>query len=135
MNEIKELRLKTGLSQKEAAKVLNVAVRTLQDWENGQRNPKEPERIMDILDAMTNLTRQGINAILDGDKDVEWALWEKKISDVRRISKWGAYESIFSANWRRIPTGIKHKLNAEELASLVDAINDAYSDGKESNIR
>lgn len=132
MNDIKELRKRTGLSQSEAAKILGVAFRTLQDWESGARNPKDPDRVMDILDAMTHLTRQGINAILDGDKDIEWVLWEKKIVDVRRMSEWGAYEGIFYANWRRIPSDIKHKLNAKELAELVDALCKSYNDGKNS---
>ena len=34
-----EVRTKTGLSQTEFAKLLGVSVRTLQDWEQGRRQP------------------------------------------------------------------------------------------------
>lgn len=36
---IKEARIKSGLTQKEAADKLKVPVRTLQNWEEGKRRP------------------------------------------------------------------------------------------------
>lgn len=127
MNRIKELRNKAGLSQKEAAQILGVAVRTLQDWESERRTPKDSAT--DILDACTILTREGINSLLDGTYSVEWALSAKKCRDVKRISKWGNMEMTFHANWDRIPAEVKSKLTAEELAELVDNIKAAYDDG------
>lgn len=133
MNRIKELRTKAGLSQKEAAQILGVAVRTLQDWEGDRRTPKGNAE--EILEACTILTREGINSLLDGTYTVEWALYEKKCRDVERLSKWGNMGMTFYANWRRIPDGAKEKLTAEELAELVDSIKAAYDDGYQEGIR
>lgn len=38
-NEVSSARLKTGLSQAEFAQVLQISVRTLQEWEQGRRSP------------------------------------------------------------------------------------------------
>ena len=39
MNEIKELRQKTGLSQSQFAKKYHIPLKTLQFWEQGRRVP------------------------------------------------------------------------------------------------
>lgn len=39
MSPVISARIKTGLSQAEFAKLLNVSVRTLQEWEQGRRQP------------------------------------------------------------------------------------------------
>ena len=127
--KIKELRKRTGCNQKEAAQILGVAVRTLQDWESGQRNPKNPDDVVEKLEAIANLTREGINSILNGYSDIEWAVFEKKYADTKKLSKWGSYGATFEANWDRIPKGLKEKLSAEELSELVDTIKAAYDDG------
>lgn len=133
MNRIKELRQRAGLSQKEVAQILGVAVRTLQDWESERRKPQDSAA--EILEACTILTREGINSLLDGTYSVEWALYEKKCRDVERLSKWGNMEMTFHANWDRIPAEVKSKLTAEELAELVDNIKAAYDDGYQEAIR
>jgi putative transcriptional regulator len=38
-NEVASARLKTGLSQVEFAKALQISARTLQEWEQGRRSP------------------------------------------------------------------------------------------------
>lgn len=38
-NEVAAARLKTGLSQAEFAKALHISARTLQEWEQGRRQP------------------------------------------------------------------------------------------------
>src|SRR5690606_37763056 len=38
-NEVASARLKTGLSQKEFARALQISARTLQEWEQGRRSP------------------------------------------------------------------------------------------------
>jgi len=129
MTNIKDLRKRTGCNQKEAAQILGVAVRTLQDWESGQRNPKNPDEVVEKLEAIAGLTREGINSILSGSLDLDWAVFEKKYSDAKKLSKWGAFGATFEANWDRIPSGLKDKLTAEELAELVDTIKAAYDDG------
>lgn len=129
MANIKDLRKRTGCSQKEAAQILGVAVRTLQDWESGARNPKNPDEVVEKLEAIANLTREGINSVLSGSLDLDWAVYEKKYADVKKLSKWGSYGATFETNWDRVPKGLKEKLSAEELAELVDAIKAAYDDG------
>lgn len=44
---IKELRSTYGLTQKQFSLLTGVPVRTLQDWENGRRNP--PEYVTTLL--------------------------------------------------------------------------------------
>ena len=60
-NEVAAARQKTGLSQAEFAKVLHISARTLQEWEQGRRQPsgaaqsliqiafRHPEVIADAL--------------------------------------------------------------------------------------
>ncbi|OQW94206.1 MAG: XRE family transcriptional regulator [Beggiatoa sp. IS2] len=43
---INEVRLKTGLSQNAFAELLGVSVRTLQDWEQGRREPSGAARTL-----------------------------------------------------------------------------------------
>jgi putative transcriptional regulator len=39
VNEVAEARIRTGLSQAEFASALSISKRTLQEWEQGRRNP------------------------------------------------------------------------------------------------
>ena len=43
---VAEIRAKTGLSQSQFAKLLNVSVRTLQEWEQGRRAPSGPAKTL-----------------------------------------------------------------------------------------
>ena len=45
-NAVAQARLKTGLTQKEFAGVLHISVRTLQEWEQGRRQPSGPARAL-----------------------------------------------------------------------------------------
>ncbi|MDA0712063.1 MAG: helix-turn-helix domain-containing protein [bacterium] len=58
---VSEIRSRVGLSQTEFAELLGVSVRTLQDWEQGRRNPsgaartllmvvsKNPQAVLEIV--------------------------------------------------------------------------------------
>lgn len=46
---VSEIREKTGLSQKEFARLLGVSVRTLQDWEQGRRAPSGAARTLLLI--------------------------------------------------------------------------------------
>ena len=43
-NEVAEARGKTGLTQVEFAEVLHISARTLQEWEQGRREPSGPAK-------------------------------------------------------------------------------------------
>lgn len=58
-------------------------------------------------------------------------IWE----DARRLSRWGKYPATYSANVRRVtslPNALLAKLDARDIAALVDAFRDAYHDGDEA---
>ncbi len=40
-NEIRELRLKTGLNRKDFSVYIGIPLRTIEDWEAGRRTPPE----------------------------------------------------------------------------------------------
>ncbi|MCK9265154.1 MAG: helix-turn-helix domain-containing protein [Deltaproteobacteria bacterium] len=44
--DVKAIRQKIGLSQSAFAGLLGVSVRTLQEWEQGRRNPKGPAQAL-----------------------------------------------------------------------------------------
>ena len=45
---IKEMRTQTGLTQQGFGDLLKIPRRTIQEWENGRRNP--PEYIIDLIE-------------------------------------------------------------------------------------
>lgn len=53
---IKELRAKTGLSQSKFAALVPMSVRTLQDWEQGNRKP--PDYVISLIEY--KLRNEGI---------------------------------------------------------------------------
>ena len=56
MPDIKLIRGKTGLSQQQFADKLNISLRTLQNWEQGNRNPTGAAiTLMCLLDKQPNL--------------------------------------------------------------------------------
>ncbi len=52
-NDIKELRKKTGLSQKQFAEIYHIPVRTIQKWEIGQASP--PDYVIKLLEKALNV--------------------------------------------------------------------------------
>lgn len=53
MNRLKELRKEKGLTQKAFSKEINIPLRTLQNWENGESNikPEKAEMLADYFDV------------------------------------------------------------------------------------
>lgn len=129
MNKLKEIRKEINITQKEIGIILGVSERTIQEWEGGRRKPKHPEDIEEKVEALTILTKEGIDNVINGTYSIDDIVFQKKISDVEKLSKWGSFGETFRTNWYRIPKGIKEKLCAKELAELVDAIKAAYDDG------
>jgi putative transcriptional regulator len=44
--DVKSIRSKFGISQREFASLLGISVRTLENWEQGHRVPKGPARVL-----------------------------------------------------------------------------------------
>ena len=50
-NDVVRARHKTGLSQAQFAAVLNISIRTLQEWEQGRRSPSGAARTLILIAA------------------------------------------------------------------------------------
>lgn len=61
---IKEMRTQTGLTQQGFGDLLKIPRRTIQEWENGRRNP--PEYIIDLIEY--KLKNEGL---IEGGADYE----------------------------------------------------------------
>ena len=127
---IKEVRIKNKLTQAEAARLLGVSKRTIEEWEAGNRKPKMPEAtIIERYSIAGIFTAEGRQALIDGDLSWEEASASYKSQTAKELSKWGAYGDTFSRILARVPESVFDALNGEQLAELIDAIQDAYNDG------
>lgn len=129
MNRIKEAYETSRMTIKEIAHYLNVPQRTLQDWIYGKRNCKKPDEIAEKIMALANLTEEGRESLISDDGDWETALALYKVEQARRSSKIGAYRETFHRALKRVPESCM-SLPPEAIAEMVDAINEAYQDGK-----
>lgn len=144
MAELKELRKFMGITQKELADRAGMNVRHIQRLESGEsdiekittENKEALEKALGItIEEMKELnlgifTEDAKASVKSGDLTVKDLIDMDKMNKVKKLSKIGAFQGMFNANYDRIPDGIFDKLTAEELAGLVDAIYDAYSAGK-----
>lgn len=65
--DVKRIRARVGISQNAFAKVLNISVRTVQDWEQGRREPTGASRsLLMIADKRPDVLRE----VFLGDKEV-----------------------------------------------------------------
>ena len=127
---IKQARISAGFSQAQAARLLHVAKRSLEDWEAGRRKPKKGEMYLaECILACGILTEEGRKQVETGAWSMEDALAQSKIRQARVLSKCGAFGDTFDRIWNRIPEGVIMKCYAGELAVLVDEIKDAYDAG------
>ena len=58
MMDIKELRIRTGMTQKEFAKYFNIPKRTIENWEGGQRTP--PPYVVELIEYKIRKEKLGI---------------------------------------------------------------------------
>lgn len=144
MAKLKELRKIMGITQKELADKSGMSARHIQRLESGEfdiekitaENKESLEKALGItLKEMKELnlsifTEDATASVKSRDLTIRDLLDMDKMNKVKKLSKIGAFQGMFSANYDRIPDGIFEKLTAEELAGLIDAIYDAYSAGK-----
>lgn len=79
---------------------------------------------------MKILTREGHEAVKNGEITLKELGNMYKLEMVKRASKIGKYGDTFSQNYKRVPEEIIEKLSPEEIAKLVDCFYNCYSDGK-----
>lgn len=119
----------SGMTIKEIAECLRVPQRTLQDWIYEKRTPKQKD-IADKVLAMSILTAEGRQSLIIESQDWDTVMREYKLETARRLSNVGSYGDSFSQSLRRIPETCISQLSAQSLAELIDAIHQAYQDGK-----
>lgn len=130
-NAIKAARLASKLTVKQAASLLHVPKRTLEEWEAGRRNPKRGiDYYAELISAFGIFTADGLRSIEDGTLSPEEVLAEYRISQAMKLSKWGRYSTTWHRAFERIPDVVYPKLTAEDIAALVDAFVECYGDGK-----
>ena len=112
MAELKELRKFMGITQKDLAEKAGINIRHLQKIESGEVK-------------VENITAKSLMDLINMNK----------LEDARRLSKIGAFRGTFNKCYERIPEGLFEKLSAQQLADLIDAFYDAYSDGKNAKER
>lgn len=80
--------------------------------------------------AMSILTRDGREAVENGEIATEELGTMYKLEQVKKACAIGRCSDTFAANYKRIPDDLKEKLTPEELAELVEAFYKCYGDGK-----
>lgn len=144
MASIKEVRKFMGFTQKELSEKSGINLRQLQKYESGECNPSNmtAENVKKLSDALGCTIDQLLDidlSIFSGEakkslKEGNLTLSElydmSKYQKIKKLSKIGKLSATFLACYNRIPDGILEKLQPDDLAHLVDAFYDCYSDGK-----
>lgn len=86
--------------------------------------------IISKKEAMSVLTRDGRQAVKDGEITLEELGQMYKLAQVKKHSKIGSCADTFAANYERIPEDLKDQLTPEQLGRLTDAFYQCYGDGK-----
>lgn len=120
---IKSARVKAGLTQARAAELIGVPTRTLQDWEDGKRNPRKGAAYWEaVFHALSYLAGEGLAAVEAGEVDFDELMAMGKREDVRRTARVGAFGETFRAAWDKIPQEAIETLTVPTLSALVDVI-------------
>ena len=144
MATLKELRSLCGMTQKELAERSGINIRRIQKYESGEykinnMTAKSASAISEALGCTIEelieidtsiFTKEMTKSIKAGEMSVSDAVVMSKYQKVARLSKIGRFGDTFRASYKRIPEHITEKLSAEDLAELVDAFYQCYSDGK-----
>lgn len=86
--------------------------------------------VISKAEAMQILTKEGREAVKSGDITTQELGEMYKLEQVKKSCKIGKFGDTFTANYSRIPDGLKEKLTPQELAELVEAFYKCYGDGK-----
>ena len=150
MATLKELRNLCRVTRKSLSEMTGINPRIIQRYEDGDSKVENmtvatAKRLSeaigcDIVDlGDINLDRLDQKAIKELAKSGEITMPEvigmAKVEAVRRGSCIGQYLTMFYRNFDQIPIELFGKLTVEELSRLVDAIHEAYSEGKRDGRR
>lgn len=144
MAGLKELRKFIGFTQNELAEKAGVNIRQIQKYESGEyglenMTTKTAQGISNALGCTVDdlltinpgiLTREAQESVQNGDLTLFDLIAMDKYQKVKHLSKIGSLLDTFSENYNRIPERLQAKLSALDLADLVDAFYQCYSDGK-----
>lgn len=81
-------------------------------------------------EAMKFLTKEGRDAVKNGEITLEELGAVYKLELTKRASVIGSCHDLFTACYNRVPEALIDKLSPEEVASVVDAFYKCYGDGK-----
>lgn len=120
-DRLKEKRLAANLTQPELAKIAGVSMRTIQNYELGNRRPSNMLVIQKIADALHTTT--------------EYLLGSSGIYTVEAYEKGGAKAAKDIEELVSEVTGLfaGGELSEEDLEGAMRALNDAYWIAKEKN--
>ena len=147
MATLKEIRKFIGLTQQELADQAGIHVSQVRKYESGELSMDNMtaktaagiskalgctmEELMDLnLNIFTEDARLSVRS---GDLTLKDIMRMDKRKKVMALSKIGPFEATFQANYSRIPEGLFDKLQPADLAAVVDAFYQAYSDGKNAS--
>lgn len=144
MATIKEVRTMVGMTQQELADKVGINIRLLRKYENGEcgmenMTAETAKRLSQALGcSMEQLLELNLNVFTDdakssvksGEMSLQDLIEMNKYQKVKKMSKIGSFGDTFRENYKRIPESVWDKLLAEDLAKLVDAFYQCYSDGK-----
>lgn len=144
MASIKEARKFMGFTQKELSEKSGINLRQLQKYESGECNvnnmtAENAKKLSDALGCtigqlldidLSIFSDEAKKSLREGDLTLSELYDMSKYQKVKKLSKIGRLNATFSACYNRITDGIFEKLQPDDLAQLVDAFYDCYSDGK-----
>nr|DAJ12246.1 MAG TPA: hypothetical protein [Bacteriophage sp.] len=81
-------------------------------------------------EAMKILTREGREAVKNGDITIEELGEMYKLEQVKKCSKIGCFSDTFRKSYEWIPADLREELTPEQLGKLTDAFYKCYGAGK-----
>lgn len=107
-----------GLTQPEAAKILGISFRTIQEWESDRHVGAQMQAARETFRAVALV---GKNAVLDGTMSVDEALRQYHETQTARLCACGN-DPMFKCYYGAVTDAAKKKLTLEELIAQIDAI-------------
>ena len=129
MNNVRELRLRKGIQQKELALEIGVSNATVSDWEHGRKNPsgERLERLAEFFGVSESVVLGRSNAFISADPQISGKTETEQI--VKRVlEQLGEHPKTDEA--RILAQGVDRlpKAQREQALSVVRAMFRDYAD-------